>query len=979
MWKRRIILLLVLVALGLGLRQLMTWRAEAQREQHEQYQRNIANADPYKRLLAAEGLLRRDPTVIENRMVRVTALMELNRHAEARDELQGLIEKGAPDMERYLVLQINSYLAEAEKLVGGADRQRSTTLVERVEAMMAGVQSQAKLITSRGGGFSQLLISARRLDVLVSAHRFALESKRVELTKARIGGIQQSVETLGLEVTEMEKRVKGFDDELIQSCNRLMTMQPTHPQPVELLFQCHLRRGEFSQARSLAKMLSTWETIPSETVAKISDALMDLETAYGEPVTAADIELAGALLNHPKQTGAPSIHHDLALATYAIHMGDAARALKIAQGIVAQEWLHSRALCIAARSAIIDGNPARAVEILQKYTELKRDPLVRYTLGLAYLAAGEPRQISLGQEALRQTLDIEPNHLPARLRLIESLASTGFLLEASDDILIVEAISPRHPRVLALKMHLAVESEDLGTIAKLIEKQLASDGATLRAESVAMVVGMILDDVPRVQRFMSELAATTPDDIFVLAAGRWLKLAPLRRGRIAPVVARTLLAFVNRDPLRVPLRPVVPAFGTLARATGAEAAAPLPALDSLVGTRFVARPLDLALALTEASLDQWPLSAPLISAAIELNIWLQRVPAAREWHRKFPPHVEPAQDSLEAAMASYLEGRFDDLHAKVAQAGVKNHGAMTPTHRLLDLDIALRTQDAKKISESLTRLLQSHPWAEQALLMVVIDALRRDQPDRAYALLGSVEQVNPQLANLSRGRLNVGAGRAADALHDTEKVLANENVDSEIRRWAAEVQVRAHLLLDQQANAVGVFDQLALTLKEHQADAAQASADVLLAYGKAVAAAEVLSEVISRPDNSPRVLDQLLARAQTVMKPTRLRSLVDTLLSYRPGEPVLLLYQAQATSYEDDIVAERIFKTLLSRYPQSPRVLMEMAEMMRRVQPDEAVRIYTALSKKGGRVGSVAQQALESMTKPGSKPSSSASVEGLNE
>lgn len=979
MWKRRIILLLVLVAMAIGARQFWTWRSQAQQRQLALYEKQIADADPYKRLLAAEGLLRRDPTVVENRMIRVHALMELNRHAEAREELQGLVEKGTPEMEQYLVLQINSYLAEAEKLVGGGDRQRSATLVERVEAMMAGVQSQSKLITSKGNGFSQLLINARRLDMLVSAHRFALEAKRVELTKARLGGIQQSVETLGLEVTEMEKRVKGFDDELIQSCGRLMTMQPKHPQPVELLFRCHLRRGEFSQARSLAKMLATWETIPSETVAKIADALMDMETSHGEPVTAADIELAGLLLNHPRQTGTFSIQHDLALATHAIYLGNAEQALKIAQKIVAQEWLHSRALCIAARSAIIDGNPARAVEILQKYTELKRDPLVRYTLGLAYLASGEPRQVSLGQEALRQTLDIEPNHLPARLRLIESLASTGFLIEAADDILIVEAISPRHPRVLALKMHLAIESEDLGTIATLMEKQLANDGAVIRAEDVAMIVGMVLDDVPRVQRLLKDLAATEPDHVLVLAASRWLKLTPIRRARIAPVVVRTMLSIMGRDPLRMPLRPTTPVIGAFARSDGAGVSAPLPPFDSLLNTHLVPRPLDVALELTELALDQWPLSTPLISAATELNIWLHRVPAAKDWYRKIPPHVTPAEDSVEAVMAAYLEGDFEILAAKLAQAAVKNHGAMTPTHRLLDLDLALRGQDAKKVSASLTKMLQSHPWAEQALLMVVIDAMRRDQPDRAYAVLGSIDPLNSQLANLSRARLNVSNGRAADALHDTDKVLANESVDSDIRRWTAEVQARALLMLDQQANAVGVFDQLALTLKEHQADAAQSGADVLLLFGKSTAAAEVLSEVISRPDNSPRMLDQLLVRAQLVMKPSRVRSLVDTLLSYRANEPVLLLYQARATSHEDDIVAERIFKSLLSRFQQSPRVLMEMAEMMRRVQPDEAVRIYTALTKRGGRVGAAAQQLLDSMNKSGTKPSSSASVEGFTE
>jgi len=263
--------------------------------------------------------------------------------------------------------------------------------------------------------------------------------------------------------------------------------------------------------------------------------------------------------------------------------------------------------------------------------------------------------------------------------------------------------------------------------------------------------------------------------------------------------------------------------------------------------------------------------------------------------------------------------------------------------------------------------------------MVVDDAMRREQPDRAFATLGSIEQINPQVASLTRGRLNLGLGRAADALHDIEKVVAIENAGTEVRRWAAEVRIRAHLLLDQQSLALGVCDQLQISLRENKIDASIATADVLLMNGKQTAASEVLAEIAANQENSLHTIDQVLARAVHVMKPSRIRALVEALLTYRPNDPVLLLYQAEAIAPDDDLVSERILKAVIARHPQSPRALMEMASLMRKVQPDEAVRIYQELSKVGGRTGETAQRLLEEMTASRSKPSSSASVEGISE
>src|SRR5690606_20341979 len=147
----------------LGVRGLLNWRAQSHRKQMEQYAQQVNDADAYVRLLAVEGLLRHEPDDDEHRVVRAKALIELSTHAEAREELQGLIELGTPRLEEYVTLQIDSFFSEVEKLIGGGDRQRSDNVIERVETMMAAVKSQAGLITGKDHRFTTMLIEARRL------------------------------------------------------------------------------------------------------------------------------------------------------------------------------------------------------------------------------------------------------------------------------------------------------------------------------------------------------------------------------------------------------------------------------------------------------------------------------------------------------------------------------------------------------------------------------------------------------------------------------------------------------------------------------------------------------------------------------------------------------------------------------------------------------------------------------------------------
>lgn len=181
---------------------------------------------------------------------------------------------------------------------------------------------------------------------------------------------------------------------------------------------------------------------------------------------------------------------------------------------------------------------------------------------------------------------------------------------------------------------------------------------------------------------------------------------------------------------------------------------------------------------------------------------------------------------------------------------------------------------------------------------------------------------------------------------------------------AAELRARGHLMLDQQSLAVGVFDQLSSSVREHRPEARVGAADVLIAVGKPYAAAEILSELASAPEMPARMLDQVLARAWLVMEPARMRALVDAMLNFRPEDPLLLLYQAKLAGLEDTAVAERMMKNVLARRAGAPRAMLELAVLLRPVQADESRRLLEELINRGGRVAEAAQRQRDGVVRP---------------
>ena len=966
-WKRWLLVAVLVAVAAAGGWKYYTWRNANEQQLQEAFRQNQDNPDPRIRILAVEGMLRKTPTDERLRLSRAQTLIELGRHHEAREELQGLIRDRTPMLQRVVTLEIESYFVEANNEIHRAALRDSDRLIQRVETLMTGVETESKLLALPGNSQALRVLDARRLDVTVRAWQLGLASKRVDLTRARLGQVNQTIDQVTIQVEDHEKRMNELGKSLTDLCDKILAEDPSNAVAMELQFASDIRQGRFDNARQTAARIAALSKLPVSVIGRVADTLLNIEEYFAAPVSEQDVELAGRLLTHPQQDGTPDDLYDIARAQFELRRGNGADAEKLASKMLGEHPLHARLQCILALARHQQGKTDVARKNLERFNEHERDARIRYTLGDIYLSMNDPRHVSTGHEMLRQSLELEPNNLTARLRLVESLVRNNYVAEAATDIRIAEEINPKHPRVMALKARLAVERTDLGSLADLIDQQAAVLTATLKWQHLAVVGAMVLDDVPRVRSLTAELSKLTTHDSVVMIAQAWSSSTAMKRGLVAPAVARALLAVADGDPLLRGTDPATPLLGSHLKRAQAGTGDLEARLEPLLTNYFVRRPLDLGLELMSCGLDRWTDNSVLTVLAAEMNLWLARPDAARELLKRIPPDERFFRSDLVPILNALLAGQ--DAQASGLLTALSLEAKEVPaTVRWAALWMALNKGEQRGVSDSLKALLDEHPWAETALLVTVIDAVRKNQADLAYVRIGLAEQANPRLAHLARGRYNMSLGRTAEALHDAEMLVREEDAHTEVRRWAAEVRAGVHLLLDQQPLAVSVFDQLALTGGEGTMDSRIAVIDVLMASGKGHAAAELLSGLLATPETPARVMDQLLARAQLVMKPGRLRALVDSLLTFRAKEPVLLLYQARLAAEEDFVVGERMLRSLIKQRPDAPRPLMELAAVLRTIQPDESRRIYANLIKRGGSIGAAAQRALDQMSRAFSSP-----------
>lgn len=915
--QKRLTIIALVVAAVLGMAIVMQMlRDRLTNANIAQLETQLHDEDADVRHTAATTILRAQPDHPSARLVSAAALLELGQRSEARKILASTLQHAdAPGFLDAVILLTQSYMDEAAEQLHTTDVElaieRATPLINEALStrLLAGdiAKSDARL----------LMFQARALDLRSTLLDRKFRIRSLELNRARAISFEQQIESLGLTVDQTQKAIVAQDKELAEVCAYAIKTMPRDSQPYLYEFR-RLRRSQYiADARDAAARMLDLPSIDRAVAGEIAYTLLSSELLVARPVTAADIELARRLITAPALTEDESLWHDLAEAELALQENRPTDALKLARSILDEPdyAAHPRATAMLARAMIALNRGTEAASMMARFNDVAATSEGLMVQGLADMAAGDDGH---AREAFRQSLELEPQNLPARIAMIDSLFRRNAILDAEQDILLSQKISPTHPRVRGFVTRLLIEKLDRQAIWLFIEPALTND--VLKAEDTLIIGRMAIDDRATIAPLVTRRLAANPDDTLGLLTQSWLVSGARRRWEIAFLLSRRYLESLTINPLGLagaPQCPVPLAPDVYAIVTPDDQPAPLP---SETDAYHFARSLpQIALVITRLACERWPESRQeLLPTMIELAVWSGDNALARPLIDELAP--APAEGSLLAVLRQSLDGQsltgLDSLPP-------------SPTRFFLSLEQALLADDFPLIQQRVRELLTAHPWAEPAFLHAVRHALEKSDPTAAKITIEIADRINPEMARLARGRMNLALRNPREALEAASAVGRDEATDSEVRVQATEITARANLLIGQPELAAGAFETLAFSMEDRSKLPMRLSAlDVLVRTQRDRKAAVVIGTLAADAETRPDITDQVLVRAAIVMTPQRLDALIETLRLRRPDEPVLWLHQSHALLAAGNTEeASRLCDRLKTVAPSAPRVL-QLAEQI---------------------------------------------------
>ena len=908
-------------------------------------ERFLSKPDPKAREWAAGELLDAYPSRSgELRLVRAQALVELGRLNQARAVLDGIpADQPKPTLRQAALIRFESYLVETTDVLARAKPDKAALAVARVEQLLTEAETARQSLEQMQADEVLLLkLRAREIEARARALRLEMVVPKQAHDKALAANVQDEIEKFGERVEDLRSKIRKLENRLVQLCNKAIELDGDDPEPRRILFSMWLAAGEFKQARRMAQQLCELPQVHAALAGRYADSLLSMEERFGVPVTEDDVEVARSLLDHAGLTDHDSIELGIARVTLALHDRDPALAEALATALLEKYPKHARAVSLLSIALCEQGRADQAVEVLDPIYEKNRSAVVRWAMGRALVEQGDERH---GHELIRQSLDLQPNNLPARLFLAQTLVDGGHVLEAERDIRQATQMYPDHPQVLGLYARLLIERLDRAGVRRLMEQHVADPHAPVNWRDVAIACAMVLDDRAAVAVLCNQGSG------LVGAFGRgWLDAPRVNRFETAAIVARTLLRAID-DPLAVGVGLVGGSDWTGMHPV--EARTP----DPLTRCIYVPWPTVPALELAEAGLRRWPEQPWLLEMSCRLWLWSGREGLAHQRLAKAESLGLDLSPTGRLARA-YLDGTEP---AELDRAGASE--SEDATAQWLRLAALLRAGQWEPVAPLLQHILGEHHWPEQALLKTIRTALAQERGELVEAYLTIADDLNPSMARLVRSRLHLARDKPVDAVYEARMLSRGEHSSSELRRLLIEVLTRANAAIGHVELAVGMFENLALAQHDDQLRLRLAAVDLLIDTDRYPTAALVVDSMIQEGAWSPRDLDRIMQRAVEVMRPDQFAERIEKMTTEGGQNPVVLFYDAVSRHRAGDTQqAEAVLRRVLEAHPNAGRVTLELAAVLEsQGKTQEARDLISRLVEHGGLAARAATERLEQL------------------
>lgn len=169
------------------------------------------------------------------------------------------------------------------------------------------------------------------------------------------------------------------------------------------------------------------------------------------------------------------------------------------------------ALALSARVKIANGEPDKAVNILERATALyPQSSETFYGLGLAYAAAGDPAH---ALTALTEAMRLTPDFPSAALALADLQVRTGNLNGAAGGL---RRLLKQHPEISATRMALANVCTRQGNFAEALSHLSALNQSFPRSADILVMMGVTLiqqGNRPEARRMLEQALELAPDSL----------------------------------------------------------------------------------------------------------------------------------------------------------------------------------------------------------------------------------------------------------------------------------------------------------------------------------------------------------------------------------------------------------------------------------------------------------------------------------
>jgi len=960
---RLIILVVLIVVLGGGAAAYVAKKARDRARLTPIYQQQLTHADPQIRRDAAAGLLGFDRNQPDVMLILAESLVELGEYADARLLLDELRLYEAVDMKRAMVLWADSCVREASDIIARADPDDAELISRRVKELVAEAESQRQVLNSIEGAQTEaLVVGVRTADVRSALSRLWVRQWERAIIGQTLAQQHEDVKITSVSLAEAEAETAGHDAVLNQTAAQVLERDPNNQVVRYALIQSHLRSRRFDAARRVARELIDLPKLDARLMGRITNQLLDLEMRFGEAVTLEDRRIARALLSHDGLDEPDDPGIKLAKLFIWHYEGDPAETARRARELRAEPAYarHMGVLRVLIFALIRQDKADEAIGIIRPYAEQAMPETLsaaKYLLGAAYRAN---HNAALGDEVLRQSVEADPESLPPRLMLAESLIERGNAAIAGPDIEAAARINPKHPKVVALRARLLVDDNDHVELMALFNDRLANVERPIHRLEPTIIAAMIMDDVAAVRRLSRSMLDARSDAVTALLANAWAQASPHRRPTVAVLMARSMREALGRDPMSTSRPPGYEpvAVGDLSPPLAGSTApdARDKSIGLLTNNWFEPWLEEVGLAVVESALERWPNDATLLAQSGVLNLWLGNRDAAQAALSRLTPQQHAVQGV--AGAVAFLADDLPTVRSLTAD------GAVTPVKQWLRLAIAVAADDEVATHQALLDYQADHPWAQLPLILVLRDALERDRGEQALNWISLVHGVNDRLSTLVRARFFLAVGRIDDAFREVEAVTRDLDPESELRRMAAEIRARVYLAKDRSDLAVASFDHVALAGRHHPMSLKVAAISLAITSDRMLEASEAAAVLLADDRTSDYWRDRLLLRSTAAMTPERFGNLVERLLVFKSSDVLLRLYRARAhASQNDQEQALASFLALRADQPQSPRVLVELARWgaaYGRLAP--ALDALTELKALGGAHAATADRMIESLS-----------------